>query len=113
MDDSRRRFLFGAFGVGAFSLASSMLSVAAPEKKPVAAPDTTSAMKPPEISDEARSLHAALIARWDLKLDDAQKQGLLEAIENNVQSGKALRAKTLYNGQEPSTVFMITPQAPR
>ena len=110
MDDSRRRFLFGAFGVGAFSLASSLLARAA--DKPAAAPDTT-AMKAPEISDEARSLHAALIARWQLKLDDAQKQGLLEAIENNVQSGKALRAKALYNGQEPSTVFMITPRAPR
>ena len=113
MDDSRRRFLFGAFGVGAFTLASSVLAADKPAKTAPAAPDTTSAMKPPDISEEARLLHAALIARWDLKLDDAQKQGLLEAIENNVQSGKALRAKALYNGQEPSTVFMITPQAPR
>ena len=113
MDDSRRRFLLGAFGVGAFTIASSMLAAAAPEKKAApAAPDTTS-MKPPAISDEARALHSALIARWGLKLDDTQKQGLLEAIENNVQSGQALRAKTLYNGQEPSTVFMISPPGPR
>ena len=113
MDDSRRRFLFGAFGVGAFTLASSVLSQAkdAPPPK-AAAPDTTAA-KPPEISDEARALHSILGARWAKDLNDQQKQGLLEAIENNVQSGQALRAKTLYNGQEPATVFMISPPGPR
>ena len=110
MDDSRRRFLFGAFGVGAFTLASSVLSQAkdAPPPAP-AAPET----KPPEISEEARALHAVLIARWGQALDEAQKQGLLEAIENNVQNGKALRAKPLLNGQEPPTVFYVTPPAPR
>jgi ribosomal protein S12 methylthiotransferase accessory factor YcaO len=54
-----------------------------------------------------------LIARWGKELDEAQKQGLLEAIENNVQNGKTLRAKSLYNGQEPPTVFYVTPPAPR
>ena len=53
-----------------------------------------------------------LVARWGKALDAAQKQGLLEAIENNVQSGTALRAKPLLNGQEPPTVFYVTPPAP-
>jgi hypothetical protein len=111
MDDSRRRFLFGAFGVGAFTLASSVLSQAkdAPPPPAPAAPET----KPPEISDEARALHSVLVARWGKDLNEQQKQGLLEAIENNVQSGQALRARTLYNGQEPATVFMISPPGPR
>jgi hypothetical protein len=97
--------MLGAFGVGAFTLASSVLSQA---KDAPAPPDTTS-MKPPEISDEARALHSVLVARWGKDLNEQQKQGLLEAIENNVQSGQALRAKTLYNGQEPATTFMVTP----
>ena len=110
MDDSRRRFMLGAFGVGAFTLASSVLSQAkdAPPPKP-AAPE----MKPPEISDEARALHSVLIARWGKDLNEQQKAGLLEAIENNVQNGKTLRGKSLMNGQEPPTVFYVTPPAPR
>ena len=113
MDDSRRRFLFGAFGVGAFTLASSVLSQAKDAPPKAAAPPDTTSSKPPEISDEARALHANLVARWGKDLNEQQKQGLLEAIENNVQSGKALRAKTLQNGQEPATVFMISPPGPR
>jgi len=109
MDDSRRRFMLGAFGVGAFTLASSVLSQAKDAPPPKAAPPD----KPPEISDEARALHSVLIARWGKDLNDQQKEGLLEAIENNVQSGQALRAKTLYNGQEPATTFMVTPPGPR
>ena len=116
---TRRKFVLGALGMGAFTVAggfSAMFAQAASRKKKPeapAAPDTTAAMKPPEISDEARALQSVLVARWGKGLDDAQKQGLLEAIENNVQSGQALRAKTLYNGQEPATVFMISPPGPR
>jgi len=116
---TRRKFVLGALGMGAFTVAggfSAMFAQAASRKKKPeapAAPDTTAAMKPPEISDEARALHGVLVARWASSLDDAQKQGLLEAIENNVQSGKALRTKALYNGQEPATTFRIRPGAPR
>ena len=120
MDESskpgRRRFVLGALGVSAFTVAgglSALVARAADKPAAAAAPDTTTAMKPPEISDEARALHGVLVARWAQSLDDAQKQGLLEAIENNVQSGKALRAKALFNGQEPATVFHISPPARR
>ena len=107
MDDSRRRFLFGVFGVGAFTLASSALAQTKDAPPKPAEPEA------PKISDEARALHSVLVARWAKDLNEQQKQGLLEAIENNVQSGQALRAKTLHNGQEPSTVFLITPPGPR
>ena len=115
-EGGRRRFVLGALGVGAFSIAGGLSAlVAGAADKPAGAPATPApaAAKPPEISDEARALHALLVARWGQGLDETQKQGLLEAIENNVASGKALRAKPLYNGQEPPTVFYVTPPAPR
>ena len=113
-EDGRRRFVLGALGVGAFTVAGGLnaLVVGAADKPAPAAP-APAAEKPPEISEEARALHAVLVARWGQGLDEAQKQGLLEAIENNVQNGKALRAKPLLNGQEPPTVFFVTPPAPR
>jgi hypothetical protein len=107
---TRRKFILGALGLGAFSTFGGFRALvfgAAAPAPPAAAP------KPPEISDEARALHGVLVARWASGLDEKQKQGLLEAIENNVQSGKALRAKSLYNGQEPATFFRVTPPAPR
>ena len=108
-EDGRRRFVLGALGMGAFTVAGGLNAlVAGAADKPAPAPE-----KPPEISDEARALQAMLVARWGQALDEAQKQGLLEAIENNVQNGKALRAKPLLNGQEPPTVFFVTPPAPR
>ena len=111
-EGGRRRFVLGALGVGAFSIAGGLSAlVARAADKPAVPPPV--APKPPEISDEARALQQVLVARWGKGLDEAQKQGLLEAIENNVQNGKALRAKPLYNGQEPPTVFYVTPPAPR
>ena len=53
-----------------------------------------------------------LIARYGTKLDAAQSKGLLESVENVVQSGKALRAKKLHNGQEPPMVFQARTPAP-
>jgi len=112
-EDGRRRFVLGALGMGAFTVAGGLNAlVAGAADKPAPAP-APAPEKPPEISEEARALHAVLLARWGQALDDAQKQGLLEAIENNVQNGKALRAKALMNGQEPPTVFYVTPPAPR
>jgi len=67
--------------------------------------------KPPEISDEARALHGILIARYGKDLDATQTQSLLEAVENGVGSGKALRAKKLANGVEPGAPFAATPLA--
>jgi hypothetical protein len=110
-NEGRRRFVLAALGMGALTIAGGVPAMVA-KAADKAPPDTTS-MKAPEISDEARALHSVLVARWGKDLNDVQKQGLLEAIENNVQSGQALRAKTLYNGQEPSTVFMISAPGPR
>jgi hypothetical protein len=114
-EGGRRRFVLGALGMGAFTVAGGLNAlVASAADKPAAAPAAPSPEeKPPEISEEARALHAVLVGRWGQALDEAQKQGLLEAIENNVQNGKALRAKPLFNGQEPPTVFYVTPPAPR
>jgi hypothetical protein len=114
-EDGRRRFVLGALGMGAFTVAGGLnaLVARAADKPAAAAPAPVAPEKPPEISEEARALHALLVARWGQTLDEAQKQGLLEAIENNVQNGKALRAKPLLNGQEPPTVFYVTPPAPR
>jgi len=113
-EGGRRRFVLGALGIGAFTVAGGLNAlVAGAADKPAPAAPAPAADKPPEISEEARALHAVLLARWGQGLEEAQKQGLLEAIENNVQSGQALRAKTLYNGQEPATVFMISPPGPR
>ena len=110
----RRRFVLGALGMGAFTVAGGLSAlVAGAADKPAPPASAPAAEKPPEISEEARALHAVLIARWGKELDEAQKQGLLEAIENNVQNGKTLRGKSLMNGQEPPTVFYVTPPAPR
>ena len=113
-EGGRRRFVLGALGMGAFTVARGLSALAAdkPVAKPAAPPDTT-AMKPPAISDEARALQAILVARWGKDLGDAQKQGLLEAVENYVQAGSALRAKPLRNGQEPATVFLVSPPGPK
>jgi hypothetical protein len=53
-----------------------------------------------------------LIARYGKSLDAAQSKGLLESVENSVQSGKLLRAKKLMNGEEPAAIFSATPQPP-
>ena len=112
-EGGRRRFVLGALGIGAFTVAGGLNAlVASAADKPAPAPAPPEE-KPPEISEEARALHAVLVARWGKELDEAQKQGLLEAIENNVQNGKTLRGKSLMNGQEPPTVFYVTPPAPR
>ena len=113
-EGGRRRFVLGALGAGAFTVAGGLSAlVARAADKPAPAAPAPAADKPPEISEEARALQAMLVARWGKDLDEAQKQGLLEAIENNVQNGKTLRGKSLMNGQEPPTVFYVTPPAPR
>jgi hypothetical protein len=115
----RRRFVFWVGGAGLASLLggfTALLGVApgradaqgkAAPPPAAAAPDA-----PPEISDEARALHGVLMARYGTNLDATQSKGLLEAIENGVQSGRALRAKKLYNGQEPQAIFRAQPMAP-
>ena len=117
----RRRFVFWSLGAGLASLTggvSALLARGADAKdapKEAAPADTAKAnamAAKPEISDEARALHGVLIARYGKDLDAAQTQGLLESVENTVQSGKALRAKKLFNGQEPPTVFAATVPAP-
>ena len=122
----RRRFVFWVGGAGLASLTGGIgallgltarraeaqgKSPAPPAASP--APAAPAAPETPEISDEARALHGVLIARYGKGLDDAQSKGLLEAVENGVQAGRALRAKKLNNGQEPQAVFHVQPMPPR
>lgn len=111
----RRRFVFWLGGAGALSLTGGLAALfglgahrAEAQGKP-AAPDSSAAPAEPKISDEARALHGVLIARYGTGLDAAQSQGLLESVEGNVQSGRALRAKKLLNGQEPQAIFRAAP----
>ncbi len=69
----------------------------------MAAPDAT------KISDEAKALHSIVMARYGKDLDEAQTQGLLEAIDGGVSSGQALRKHKLANAVEPGTPFFATP----
>ena len=125
----RRRFVLWLGGAGLLPLASSLGSLIglslgaadagaqsgagakAPATPPAGTPPAAGAMtdKPPEISDEARALHGILIARYGKDLDATQSQGLLEAVEGGVGSGKALRAKKLANSVEPGSPFAATP----
>jgi hypothetical protein len=121
----RRRFVLWLGGAGLLPLASSLGSLLGltlgaadagaqagkPATPPAAPPAAPGAMadKPPEISDEARALHGILIARYGKDLDATQSQGLLEAVEGGVGSGKALRAKKLANSVEPGSPFAVTP----
>ncbi|MEP7027726.1 MAG: hypothetical protein ABI960_03945 [Candidatus Eisenbacteria bacterium] len=114
----RRRFVFW-MGAGALALTggvSALLGLGArsadAQAKPGTPPAAPAAPEKPEISDEARALHGVLIARYGKALDAAQSQGLLESVENGVQSGRAMRAVRLYNGQEPQTIFRAHPPAP-
>jgi hypothetical protein len=111
----RRRFVFWMSGAGLASLTGgvgALLGLAAPGALAKDRPAPPVAAPPAEISDEARALHGILIARYGKDLDAAQSRGLLEAVENGVQSGRALRAKKLLNGQEPQGIFRAQPPAP-
>jgi hypothetical protein len=117
---ARRRFVLWSLGAGVASLTGGVSALLArgadakdaAKKQPDATPPPPAMAPPAEISDEARALHGVLIARYGKDLDAEQSKGLLEAVENTVQSGKALRAKKLFNGQEPATVFAATVPAP-
>ena len=111
----RRRFVAWSVGAGIASLSGGLAALLATDatpkdKAPPPAPPPPAA--PVEISDEARALHSILIARYGKTLDAAQNASLLESVENTVQSGKALRAKKLFNGEEPATIFAATPEPP-
>jgi hypothetical protein len=112
---SRRRFvrwlgLGGVFGVFAGGLGGLTPGDARGQAAAKAAPPAPPAVPaapatPPPPSDEAKALHAILLGRYGAHLDAAQKESLLGALENSVQSGKALRAKKLENSVEPDVVF--------
>ncbi len=80
---------------------------APPATPPATLPATPSTPPPP--SDEAKALQAILVARYGAHLDDAQKEALLPALDQTVQSGKALRAKSLANAVEPDFIFRAEP----
>jgi hypothetical protein len=132
----RRRFVLWLGGAGLLPLATSLGSIlglslgaadsgaqagggaakpgATPAPPPATPPGATppgamSPNEPPKISDEARALHGILMARYGKDLDATQSQGLLEAVEGGVGSGKALRAKKLANSIEPGSAFAATP----
>ena len=84
---------------------------ATPPSAPPAAPPAMGQGAEHKISDEAKSLHAILMARYGKDLDEAQSQGLLEAIDGSVQGGQALRKQKLANSVEPATAFWATPLA--
>jgi hypothetical protein len=113
---ARRRFvrwvgLGGVFGVFAGALGGLVARDARAQSSARTAPPATPATPaaPPPPSDEAKALHAILLGRYGTHLDAAQKESLLGALENTVQSGKALRAKKLANSVEPDVVFAARP----
>ncbi len=78
-------------------------------KPPAATPPPPAPPAPAPPSDEARALHAVLSGRYGNHLDAAQSEALLGALEQTVQSGKALRGRALANAIEPDTVFRAEP----
>jgi len=106
----RRRFVFWVGGAGLASLTGGFTALLglAPGRSEAQAKTPA----PPAIAP-ARALHGVLIARYGKGLDAAQSKGLLEAVENGVQAGRALRAKKLHNGQEPQAIFHVQSMPPR
>ncbi|MEO6463561.1 MAG: hypothetical protein ABIP29_10850 [Candidatus Eisenbacteria bacterium] len=105
---ARRRFvqwigLGGVFGLFTGSLGGLAAGEARGQSAKAAPP--APAAPPPPPSDEAKALHSILVGRYGEHLDPVQKDALLGALENTVQSGKALRAKKLANAVEPDVVF--------
>lgn len=115
---ARRRFvrwlgLGGALGVFAGALgglaARDARGQGAAAKKVPPPPSPPATPAPPPPSAEAKSLHAILVGRYGEHLDATQKESLLGALENTVQSGQALRARKLANAVEPDVVFSARP----
>ena len=116
----RRRFVrwlgFGGLFAGLASALPGLgardagAQAATPATPPVpTAPPAEVPAAPPAPSDEAKALHAILVGRYGAHLDDTQKEALLPALEQTVQSGKALRARTLANAIEPDVIFRADP----
>ena len=114
----RRRFvrvlglggLFAGFAGALASLGAREAGAQAATPPPGGAPaHPPAATSPPGPSDEAKALHAVLVGRYGAYLDDAQKEALLPALEQTVQSGKALRAAKLANSVEPDVIFRADP----
>jgi len=108
----RRRFVrwLGLGGLAA-ALGGFGTREASAQATPATSPATPATPAAPPLSDEAKALHAILVGRYGAHLDDAQKEALLPALEQSVQSGKALRGRTLGNSVEPDTIFRA--EAPR
>jgi hypothetical protein len=64
------------------------------------------------ITEEAKNLLAIVRGRYGAHLTDEQANLLLEALNNTVQAGQALRKKTLANAIEPDVVFRAVPPRP-
>ena len=99
--------LGGVFGLFATALGGLVTGAAQGQTAPKSAPPPPT--PPPAPSDEAKALHAILVGRYGAHLDAGQKESLLSALENSVQSGKTLRAKKLANSVEPDVVFAARP----
>jgi hypothetical protein len=61
--------------------------------------------KPPEISDDARTLAEIVKRRYGQYLTPEQLEGVTREIDDSLQGGKKLRAAKLANGDEPDFTF--------
>ena len=111
-DPQRRRLLRALSLAGLTSLGAPALAMGqakpdsarggAPPGPPGGAPVAT---KPPEISDDARTLAEIVKRRYGEHLTPEQLESVTKEIENRLQGGKALRAAKLANGDEPDFTF--------
>jgi hypothetical protein len=63
------------------------------------------APKPPEISEDARTLAEIVKRRYGQYLTPEQLEGVTKQIDSALQGGKTLRAAKLENGDEPDFAF--------
>jgi len=91
-------------GLGARDVGAQAAKPAMPDSSATPAMPATPATPPPP-SDEAKALHGILLGRYGAHIAEADKALLLPALEQSVQSGKALRARALANSVEPDVVF--------
>jgi hypothetical protein len=63
------------------------------------------ARRPPEISEDARSLAEIIRRRYGKHLDNDQLEGVTRELDSRLRGGKAMRDVKLANGDEPDFTF--------
>jgi hypothetical protein len=101
---NRRSFL-AAVASGGVGIALTTTEPAVAQATP--APSPSASAKPP--SDEAAALAAAMRARFDSTLTDADVQRIAKAIDANAEAALALnpKKKRLKNGDAPAVRFAV------